>query len=310
MTAREVEADKADFADLYRDIRGQFQKGRPTKVVLRHVRMSRSGEGAGDQDVSVWDEEHFEDLSPDEFTKQLLTDVYEDANIFPMGSIQTYGIFIFRKKKGTHDNRVLLKIEGGSQEGAHGSSTQLALSESPDDAGRMSQIMRHDEAFARLAIGSLQTVLLSKDKTIERLEGMVEKFMATHLQALEAVQTMIDRHEERNLRLERERKTYAYVDQGIEKALEVGPLILAAKLKKSNPDLAQAIVAMTTNPAPAILKQFMVDMENDQSGAAHEVMAAVAKLPNGQAIIQALMQMAQAEKAQAQAPANGTPTPH
>lgn len=309
MTTREVEADKEQFADLYRDMRGQFQKGRPTKVALKHVRMKGGADGAGDSDVSVWDAEHFDDLHPDEFTKQVLTEAYEDANIYPMGSIQVYGIFVYRKNKGTHDNRIMLKIEGGSTDGAHGGSTALSLSEGPDDAGRTSQLMRHDEAFARLTIAALTSTLQSKDKTIERLEGMVERFMGTHVQTMEALDRLIGTQEERSLRLERERKMYGYMDQGIEKAMEVGPLVLAAKLKAKNPELAQAIVAMATNPAPAILKQFLADMETKPE-VAHEVFAAVAKLPNGQALIQTMVQLAQAEKANAQAaqaPANGAP---
>lgn len=307
-TAMEVESDKAEFADLYRDIRGQFQKGRPTKVILRHMRMQAGAGATGDSDISVWDAEHFEDLHPDDFTKSILTEAYEDANIYPMGSVQIYGIFVFRKGKSTHDNRIVLKIDGGNQTGAHGGSTALSMSEGPDEAGRTSQIMRHDEAFARLTIGALSSTLQSKDKTIERLEGLVERFMAGHVRTMEALDTLIGKQEERSLRLERERKMYGYMDQGIEKAMEIGPLVLAAKLKDKNPELAHALVTMASNPAPVILKQFMADMEQSPA-AAQEVFAAVAKLPNGVAIIQALAQLSQAQKAEAQAQNGSAPAP-
>ena len=291
---REVEEDKAEYADLYRDIRGQFTKGKPTRIVLRHVRMVGAAQGQGDTDVATWDAEHFENLSPDEFTKELLTEALEDSSIFQ--GVQTYGVFIFRKNKSTHDQRLFLRIAGGDGDAEKNG---LGPSEGPDEHGRMSQIMRHDEAFTRLNLGGIQQSMQMLLRRAERDEVIIEKLTESHVRTMEALDKLIDSHERRNIELERTRKNYMYMDQGIEKVLEFAPLLLAAKVKKTNPDMADAIVKATSNPAPQILQAFISEMEANPAQAG-KVMEAVAALPNGTAILQALNQLAQMQK-QAQA---------
>lgn len=129
--------------------------------------------------------------------------------------------------------------------------------------------------------------------------------MEQQIKGWEALQGIIDRSEERTIQNERTRKNYAYMDQGIEKVMELAPFLLAAKMKDKNPQMAQAIMQATANPAPQILKAFIADMEKSPDQAA-KVFEALAQLPNGVAIIQALNQVAQMEKAANGSSSNGT----
>lgn len=289
MTKKEVEEDKAEYADLYRDIRGQFQIGRPSKIVLRHL-SSKAGVGGGTEDVATWEEEHFEDLAPDDFTKELLTHALEDSTIFQ--GVQAYGIFIFRKRKTVHDLRLFLRLEGGQP----GGDLQGPMSEGPDERGRQGQIMRHDEAFARMAfqaIGQSQDRLL---RALDKSEAEKETLMSGHVRMMETLDKLLDKQAEREWEFERRKKMTGYMDMGIDKLMEMGPMLVAAKLKNSNPELAQAIMQATANPAPQILKAFFQDMEKSPDQA-QKVFEAIAQLPNGPVIIQALAQLSQMEKA-------------
>src|SRR5271154_841658 len=168
---KEVAAESEKFADLYRDIRGQFlkAKGKLHKVVLRHVRIA--GKDGSDQDVSQWDADHFEGKDPNEFASEVVADIYEDSKIFSSGSVQTYGIFFWKTNTTQHSHRIFVRVDGS---GADEGNSDVFGSEAADDRGRMSQIMRHDEAYTRLALQSIDRTMQSKDAMIAQFAAMNE----------------------------------------------------------------------------------------------------------------------------------------
>jgi hypothetical protein len=289
---REIKDNPDEFADLYRDIRGQFTKGRPRRVVLRHIRPH-----GGDADVQNWPGEYFEGLPPDQFTEEVVAAIHDDAKIFQ--GVQRYGLFFFRKNEVTHDARVLLTIPGGAT-GEDLGDTYGAGGSEGGESGRQMQIMRHDEAFARLAIQATQHALQSKDQTIARQEAIIEKLMSSFVPMVTAVQNLLDKTAERDLRVERTRKMYDLMDKGGEMLMGFAPLVLADKVEEKNPKLAQMIRQAASNPAGDIFKILVSELEaNPQQGML--VFEAVKGLPNGAAIIQALSQLQAMTKQQ-----NGT----
>lgn len=289
---KQIRSEPDQFADLYRDIRAQFKKGKPLKVVLRHVRMGAAQNGSsGDSDVSSWDSEHFTDLDPDSFAEEVVTDLMEDSKIFPSTALQRYAIFFYRKNLATYDRRIFVTIKGGMGD-VNG---DVFASEEANEHGRTSQIMRHDEAFTRLALHALEKTLDSKDKQIDRANEVVDRLMSQFVPTLEAVQKILDRTAERDFKLERDKKIYNLLDQGGEKLLQMAPFFVASKIEGKNPQLAAMIRKSASNPAQEILKVLMADVEaNPEKGQA--LLATVGALPNGAAIIQALIQLAQQEK--------------
>ncbi len=293
LTKKEVAADSEKFADLYRDIRGQFLKaaGKLHKVVLRHIRMG--GKDGGDADVSQWDADHFENKEPNEFAQEVVTDILEDAKIFPP-TTQRYGLFFWYKNTTTHQHRLFILVQGGGPDDGG----DVFSSEEADERGRMSQLMRHDEGFTRLALQAIHNTMQSKDKTIERYEGMIGMLMNQLVPTLTAVQDILDRTAARDFKLERDRKLYALLDEGGEKVMQIAPFIAAHALKNKAPELSQMILKAASNPASDILKLLMAEIEqHPDKGPA--IFQAVSSLPNGPAIIQALAQLAQQEKAEA-----------
>ena len=293
-TKKEVAAESERFADLYRDIRGQFMKsaGKLHKVVLRHIRMSGK-DGVGDSDVSQWDADHFEGKDPSEFAQEVVTDILEDAKIFPP-TTQRYGLFFWNKNTTTHQHRIFVMVQGGGP----GDSGDVFSSEEPDERGRTAQLMRHDEGFTRLALQSIHNTMQSKDKTIERYEGIIDKLFAQFVPTMTMVQDILDRSAEREFKFERKKKMYDLIDQGGEKVMQFAPLLLGHALKNKNPELSQMILKSMTNPAGDIVKLFMAEIEaNPDKGG--PIIQAVSALPNGQAILQALAQLHAQQKAEA-----------
>jgi len=293
-TKREVAAESEKFADLYRDIRGQFLKsqGKLHKVILRHISM-RGKDGGTDSDVSTWPADHFEGKEPSEFAQEVVTDILEDAKIFPP-TTQRYGLFFWHKDTTTHTHRIFIMVQGGGP----GDSGDVFSSEEPDERGRTSQLMRHDEGYTRLALQSIHNTMQSKDKTIERYEGMLQTLMNQFVPVLGMVQDIMDRTAEREFNLERKKKLYDLLDQGGEKLMQVAPFIAAHALKDKKPELSQMILKAVAHPADDIVKLFMAEIETNPDKAP-QIFAAVQALPNGQAILQALAQLHAQQKAEA-----------
>jgi hypothetical protein len=293
-TKKDVAADSEQFADLYRDIRGQFTKaaGKLHKVVLKHISM-RGRDGGGDSDVSQWEADHFEGKEPGEFAQEVVTDILEDAKIFPPVT-QRYGLFFWHKNTTTHTHRLFIMVKGGGPD----DNGDVFSSEEPDDRGRTSQLMRHDEAYTRLNLQSIHNTMSSKDKQIERYEGMLEKLMGQFVPVLGMVQDIMDRSVERDFNIDRKKKMYALLDMLGEKGMQVGPYILAHALKEKKPELSQMILKAVAHPADDIVKLFMTEIEANPDKAG-QIFGAVQQLPNGQAIIQALAQLHQQQKVQA-----------
>ena len=292
-TKKDVAAESEKFADLYRDIRGQFVKagGKLHKVILKHVRIG--GKDGGDQDVSQWDADHFEGKEPSEFTAEVVTDIVEDAKIFPPVT-QRYGLFFWHKNTTTHTHRIFVMVKGGGPEDGG----DVFDSGGARRTGRTSQLMRHDEGFTRLALQSIHNTMQSKDKMIEQFASMNQVLMAQLVPTLMTVQEILDRTAERDFNLERKKKLYELLDMGGEKVMQIAPFIAAHALKDKKPELSQMILKAVTNPASDIVKLFMAEIEQNPDKAP-QIFQAVQALPNGQAILQALAQLHAQQKAEA-----------
>ena len=294
---KEVSAESEKFADLYRDIRGQFLKaqGKLHKVVLRHVRMgSKDGGSGGDSDVSQWEAEHFEGKDPNEFATEVIADVIEDAKVFPP-SMQRYGLFFWHKNTTSHQHRIFVLINGGGP----GEGGDVFSSEGPDLEGRTSQLMRHDEGYTRLVLQAIANTLNSKDKQIDQLSQMNQALMGQLVPTLTTVQDILDRTAERDFNLIRKKKLYELMDMAGEKALQVGPFLLAHAMKDKNPDFSAMIMKSVTNPANDIFKMFMASVEATEPEKRATIFQALSGLPNGQAILQSLAQLDAMNKAEA-----------
>ncbi len=279
----EKQEAEQQFIEFFRDVRGQFTRGRPTKIVLRHLRVT----GMND-DIETWDDpEHFEGLEPGEFAKEIVERCQEEVKF--LSGWQQYGIFFFRKgEKQKHDTRLRLAMMGEMDDDS-GNSAGFG-SEPANEAGRTGQIMRHDEAFGKLAFGMMTQAQNTLLKDNERLSDRLEKAEGLTIKTLEVLQNLLDRTAERDLKLERDKKMYGLMDEGLDKVMALAPHLIAAKVEKSNPELAAAIRKATANPVDDIMKAFLAEL-NANPEKANEIFARVMELPNGAALLQALQQL-------------------
>lgn len=283
----ERQESEHQFIEFFRDVRGQFVRGKPTKIVLRHLRTT----GLND-DIETWDEpEYFEGLDPGEFAKEVVARVEEEVKF--LSGWNHYGVFFFRKgEKQKHDTRLRLSIMGEQDD----DTSQGFSSETADDAGRKSQLMRHDEAFAKLAFQAMSQVQTTQLRQLERSEAMVDKLLGNSIKVMETLQVLLDKTAERDLKIERDKKMYGLMDEGLDKVMALAPALIAAKVEKSNPQLAAAIRQATVNPANAILEALLKELESNPEKA-KEIFARVVELPNGMQLLQMLQQMQEMQKA-------------
>jgi len=297
MTKKEVAREPEQWADLYRDIRGQFQKGSPHKVILKHLRIG--GKEGGDQDVTTWEKDHFEGtgLSPDEFAREVVVDILEDAKIFPAHSMQKYGLFFWHKEQAQYSHRIFVQTRGGGPEDLG----DVMGSEAPNDEGRTSQLMRHDEAFGRLTLMGLKEALTAAHQMIKDLREQNAQLMAQFIPVATAIQTITTRTAEMDFKLEREKKMWGMLDDLGEIVKKFGPLVAANKIKDKHPELAQMLLRAATSPADEIVRLIISDAEALGQERMQQIFGTIGQMPHGQAIVGALIQFSNQMKAQAAA---------
>jgi hypothetical protein len=289
MASKKLATAQDEYAELYRNVRAKMTKGIPVRVELRHVRVGKEGQ---DQTVNVWEQAQFEGKAPDVFSQEVVAEIEEDSKIFP-NTLQRYVLYWFHKNGSQHSGRTFVSILGG---GGAGDDGDVYPTEGPGIEGRTSQMMRHDEAFIRMNLVSMKGTMDSKDRQIERYETIIDKLMNQFVPVLDSMQKMVTRTAEMDFKLERQKKLYGLLDEGGEKLMQFAPILLAAKMKDTNPDVANMILKAATNPSDQLFDLLMADVEQIGPEKANEIFGAVMKLPHGHAIIQALTNMAAAKR--------------
>ncbi len=77
--------------------------------------------------------------------------------------------------------------------------------------------------------------------------------------------------------------------------MALAPALIASKVEKTNPQLATAIRQATANPADAIIKALLQEL-NANPEKANEIFARVMELPNGKQLLMMLQQMQELQK--------------
>lgn len=168
MTTTGIAPYSPDFNELAQWVAQQIADG-CTRVILR-----QRAEDGGDSLVREWP------LEGD--ARELAAVVYkraqEEGRHF-RGRI-LYGAFSYQERD--YVDRCFFTVNGGDDEGGH-----FGQREGASLAGVTSQLMRHNEANARLAVGQTldvishyKAMLAARDKRIEELEGKFFEVMAMY----------------------------------------------------------------------------------------------------------------------------------
>lgn len=152
-----------------------------------------------------------------------------------MTGVQTYAI-VAQNSKGENLARKTERVQG------EGSSDAMS-SEPANMSGIVTQLMRHSEASARLMVTSMQAILASQNRILEKTTEQNEKLIARHVETLELAEEVSSRKQEREIEIAKVEMRRNSIDQIVQQIKPLIPAIasklLAAKGQSDSPSMAK-----------------------------------------------------------------------
>lgn len=224
--------EEDDSVDIYRRFRFEFQAKTPLCIRIRQQTNRDGGEGAL---VTEWHKDNgdFEGKGPDEVSKMVMESIEEDSRT--QRGFCRYAILFYSENKQNHSSRLFLNIRG---QGADSEDAVFDETEQPDERGQTSQMMRHNEAYARIAIGAVEKMATFFQKENERKDAAIEKYNERMFKVFELTEAIADRSQQRDLALTKEKRVMKLQDDGMELISKGGPLLLLFWLKNKHPAMA------------------------------------------------------------------------
>ena len=202
---------------LESNINASRRLGKFHKIQVRHV---QRGNKIGDE-VAYFDVPESPDESwIDEIVREVIETVTTETE--NLGGVQKFACYSFFDKSEEPVNRHVLRVAAESNPGEEKSLD----SEGPDNAGLVSQSMRHTEAFARLATAGSTAQVNTLLKMVEKQGAMIDALMTDKLENMKIVNELLDKRMERELEMEKVKTREKAIEAGIESAKLLAPVIL------------------------------------------------------------------------------------
>jgi len=210
---------------LIRWCRNLFHKKdkQPVRFELRQL--------GGGGDGRVADMDDFVGKSPEDIINEIYSLAEDDCQAFR--GLVKYAVVAYADD-GPYISRQFFAIEGRGTE-----SDSIEESESPNEKGQMSQVLRHNEAYARLGLSAANSIMHTLTRAIERKDEQLNKMMDQHFKVIEAYESLMDKSYERQLALREQEKNEHLKEQLVEK-LGVFIPVLAKKFLPQGEDSAVA----------------------------------------------------------------------
>lgn len=168
-----------------------FEGGPIARIELAQVGLH------GDQKVGDWST--FEGLGPEHVTQQILERAMDDARM-QKGSPR-YVVTYFRSlERRQSDGRKWFTLAGGGHE-----FDGVEEMEGPTGTGIIAQLMRHNEASARLSLLASRDIMVEQRREIQELRSMVRHMMQGHFKLVETHEKLINEDHKRALDLRKSR---------------------------------------------------------------------------------------------------------
>jgi hypothetical protein len=131
-------------------------------------------------------------------------------------------------------------------------------SEPATPQGLLAQLMRHNEAQARLFAGAMGQIVGNMGETIERQRVEIDKADSIRIEALQRVENLISHEHERDLDLLKETNRAKRLQQAVGFAMGVAPFIANRVLGKT------VFKESSASPVKALLKQLYESLTEEQ----------------------------------------------
>ncbi len=198
---------------LIRWCRNLFHKDKkPVRFELRQL-------GGGESRVADIDD--FTGKSPEDIIDQIYDLANDDSHAFR--GLVKYAVLAYADD-GPYISRAFFSVEGRGAE-----SDLIEESETPNEKGQMSQVLRHNEAYARLALSASNSLIHTLTRNMEKKDEQLNRLMDQHFKVIEAYEHLMDKTYERQLALRDQEKNEKLKDAILEKVGVFLP-VLASKL--------------------------------------------------------------------------------
>lgn len=174
----------------------------------------------------------------------------DDANGFPVGSVQTYVIQAFFGERTKASARWPMRMTPESDEAIMGES------EPPTNEGVLRQLMRHNEAIQKTANLGTTTLMAQMSDAMRQLASQNEFLMGERMETFKLVEDMQSQKHERELATLQHVQRAELTREGLEK---IGPLVPHIVNRIAGKPLLKA-----ADPIALALKQLMSTLKPEQ----------------------------------------------
>jgi len=189
-----------------------FNKGPVAEVVLQHVSVQ------GNNNVGDWNS--FEGMGPENLALQIMDRAVDDARA-QRGSARYIVTFRRSTEKRGSDGRTWFTLTGGGYD-----IDGIEDTEGPNGPGLMSQLMRHNEASARIALLSARETIVDYRREVGELRSMVRHMTQAHFKLIETHEKLINEDHKRQLELRKARFDEARQEKVFDQIAQILPIVL------------------------------------------------------------------------------------
>lgn len=190
-----------------------FERGVVAEVGLLHVSHQ------GNNPVGDWTQ--FEGIAPENLAMQIMDRAVDDARA-QRGSARYIVYYKRSQDKRNYDGRTWFTLTGGGYD-----IEGIEDTEGPNAHGLLSQMMRHNEASARIALLSARETIVDYRREVTELRGMVRHMTNTQFKVIELYEKLMSQEHQRSLDLRKARFDEAKQEKLFDQIGNIFPLLLA-----------------------------------------------------------------------------------
>lgn len=214
------------------------------RITLRHAM-------GGNKAATVKDME----VSPHDSALDITTQLHEAANddAEGLGGLQSYVIASYfmavpDKVRERLSFRLAVETDGDDE---------INQTEAPTERGLTQQLMRHNEANARVMTMGMGEVVRQQNRMIERQATMIENFMDKHMGLLELQEKMMTASDQRDIAKMQVVSKISREDAALEKFMELAPIVV-------NRFMGQKMLTEEATPTEMMLADFAKSLTPQQ----------------------------------------------
>lgn len=214
------------------------------RITLRHAM-------GGNKAATVKDME----VSPHDSALDITTQLHEAANddAEGLGGLQSYVIASYfmavpDKVRERLSFRLAVETDGDDE---------INQTEAPTERGLTQQLMRHNEANARVMTMGMGEVVRQQNRMIERQATMIENFMDKHMGLLELQEKMMTASDQRDIAKMQVVSKISREDAALEKFMELAPIVV-------NRFMGQKMLKEDATPTEMMLADFAKSLTPQQ----------------------------------------------